>query len=160
MSVQTTVASRIVNATPGLLSDINVARVISAALESTTVPFGAVVSRGTAAGQAVAGGDATGILGITVRSVGMEQAAIGDLTLGYTETQAIAILDEGYVFAICVGGCNAGDTVKFVNATGALSAGAAAAGETTITGSTWQEDVAAGEVGKLKLNVVGLVAGS
>lgn len=160
MSVQTSVNSRIGNATPGLLADVNVARIISAALESAACGFGIVVSKGTSQEQVVVGGDANDIVGITVRSVGLEQAAIGDTTVGYTQNDAMAILDDGFIFATCANGCSRGDAVKFTNATGVLGGGAPGVGETGITGSEWLEDVAAGQVGKLKLLKAGLVAGS
>lgn len=165
MSNQTSVALSIANATPGLVADIHAGnKIISAAVESATIGFGIIVQRGTdAATQALIGGDATGILGISVRELGREAASIGALTAEYSQTENMAIMQDGYIFATCVAGCTAGDTPKFVNATGALSAGAAAAGETSLDDWEWMETVTAGGVAKLRVGSVraaNLTAGS
>lgn len=165
MSNQTTVESRIANASPGLVADIHAGnQIISAAVESSAIPFGAIVSRGADEdAQAVLGGDANGVLGISVRELGREAPSIGATTAQYTQGESMAIMQAGYIFATCVAGCTAGDTPKFVNATGALSAGAAAAGETSLDGWEWMQTVTANGVAKLRVGGVraaDLTAGS
>lgn len=154
MSGQTTVELSITNATPGLIADIHAGnQIVSAAAEGGDIPFGVVVQRGTDLdNQALIGGDANGILGITARSVGMEAKTVGATALLYEEFVTMAIMQDGYIFATCVAGCSPGDAVKFVNATGALSAGAAVVGETVIDSAQWMETAAAGAVAKLRLD--------
>lgn len=165
MSNQTTVELSIANATPGLVADIHAGnQIISAAVESATISFGVIVQRGTdEEKQALVGGDATGILGISVRELGREANTIGATSVEYTLEENMAIMQQGYIFATCVAGCTAGDTPKFVNATGALSAGAPAAGETSLDGWEWMETAAAGAVAKVRvsgLRASDLTAGS
>jgi hypothetical protein len=162
MSVQSSVDLRIAKASAGTLADINNAKLISAACESAAIGFGVVVSRGTdPETQAVLGADENGVLGISVRELGREAPSIGSVVAQYVETEAMLILQDGYIYAVCVAGCTAGDVPKFVNATGALSAGAPAAGETSLDGCEWAETVAAGGVAKLHLtNLNDLTAGS
>ena len=164
MSNQTTVNSRIAKASPGLIADGNMGnKIISIACEPATIPFGVVVQRGTnPETQAVLGSDAdlTNILGIAVRELAREAGSVGATTVGYSATEAMAIMQEGYIYAQCVAGCTAGDNVKFVNTTGALSAGAATAGETVIVGARWMETVPALGIAKLNLNINGLTAGA
>jgi len=159
MSNQTSVELSIDKATPGLVADIHGGnKIISAAVESAVIAFGIVVSRGTDANeQAVLGGDATGILGVSVRELGREAPSIGSLVSQYVLEENMAVMQEGYIYATCVDGCTAGDTPKFVNATGALGAGAAAAGETSLDNWEWMETAGAAEVAKLRVD--GLRAG-
>lgn len=153
MSNQTTVALSIANATPGLVADIHAGnKIISAAATDTAIPFGVIVQRGTGEdGQALLGGDEFGILGISVRELGREAASIGALTVEYAQNESMAIMQDGYIFATCVAGCAAGDTPKFVNATGVLSAGAAVVGETSLDEWEWMDTVAANGVAKLRV---------
>lgn len=166
MSQQTSVSLSIQNATPGLIADIHAGnQIISAAAETAppaVIGFGLVVSRGSDPdNQAVIGGDATGILGVTVRSVGKEAASIGATSLVYENTEAMAIMQSGYIMVTAASGASPGDPVKFDNATGVIDSGAPAAGETTITNAEWMETVEAGAIGKIRIDsVVNLVAGA
>lgn len=156
MSNQTTVELRISNATPGLIADIHLGNeIISAAVEASDIPFGVIVQRGTDRGtQAIIGGDEDpgNVLGVSVRSVGKEAATIGATVLEYEPTEAMAIMQSGYIFVTCIAGCVAGDRVKFDNTTGALSAGAAVAGETQINNAEWMSNLGAGDVGKIRID--------
>lgn len=153
MSNQTIVALSIVNATPGLVADIHAGnQIVSAAVEAASIPFGVIVQRGTdPETQAEIGGAATGILGISVRELGREAASVGATSVAYSEGESMGVMQSGYIYAQCVAGCTAGDTPKFVNATGALSAGAAAAGETSLDGWEWMETVAANGIAKVRV---------
>ncbi len=155
MSGQTTVELRIENATPGLISDIHSNNEIVSRAAQVTPPaqivFGLVVGRGTNPDdQAIPGGSPTNFLGVTVRSVGKEGIQ-NALVLAYSNTEAMAIMREGRIFATCPTGCVPGDVVNFVNATGVLDSGAAIADETNIVGASWESTTAAGKVGLLRL---------
>lgn len=114
------------------------------------IGFGLAVSRGTdTERQIVLGGAA--YLGIAVRSLDQEGAGNSTPHL-YSQNQTASVLRKGYVWARCADGCNPGDSVNFINATGVLGAGAAGAGETDIAGATWESVAAAGELAVLRIN--------
>lgn len=165
MSNQSTVDLRIANATPGLIADIHAGNQIISRAAEAVVAFGIIVAAGTDANsQAVPGGDANDILGVSVRSVGKEALTVGATELDYQPTEAMSIMQSGYIFVKTSGGASAGDTAKFVNATGLLESvevSAAIAGETIIDDSRFQEDIAPGAVGRLWVNNINaLTAGS
>lgn len=159
MSGQTSVDLRITNATPGLIADINIAEVISAAAETVPpieIEFGVIVQRGTDPDdQAIIGGTpATGILGVTVRSTGIEAFNVGSTSLGYDEGDAMAIMQSGYIFVACPSGASPGDPVIFDDVTGVIDAGVAGVGSTTIDNAEWMETVLAGGFGKIRIDSV------
>lgn len=132
--------------------------VVSRSVETGPVAFGVAVSRGTNKdSQAVAGG-ATGFLGIALRVLDMEGAA-NTGAVSYATSETVAILREGYVWAVCPTGCVAGDPVKYTDATGVLDSGAAAAGETAID-AYWDSSVAAGGLAVIRLNSNETTAGA
>lgn len=133
--------------------------IVSRAVETVAgIGFGIAVSRGTdAEKQVVLGG--TSFLGITVRSLDREGAA-NTGAIQYKETEAAAILREGYIWAVCPTGCNPGDAVNYVNATGVLDSGTAVAGETQLDGAKWETVTAAGELGVIRIESSTTTAGS
>jgi len=114
------------------------------------IGFGVAVSRGTDKDrQAIIGG--SDYLGVTVRALDREGAAnSGDIE--YAETEAAAIMRDGYLWAICPTGCTPGAAVLFNDTTGILDAGTAGGGETQLNGSSWESTTAAGALGIIRLN--------
>tara|TARA_R110000744_G_scaffold111795_2_gene209988 strand:- start:871 stop:1359 length:489 start_codon:yes stop_codon:yes gene_type:complete len=161
MSAQTSYAINIRTAIAGMLVDLHNHDIISRSIETVAgVGFGVVVSRGTDKdNQAVIGGT-VGILGVTVRSLDREGAANTGL-VKYSEKETAGILRDGYIYAVCPSGCNPGDPVNFVEATGVLDSGApAGVGETGLDDCFWDSTAAAGELAVLRVkNVNQITAG-
>jgi len=151
MSNQTSYDINTANAVAGQVADIGFNEIDSFSAEGA-IGFGVVVSRGTNDGQALAGGDATGI-GVTVRDLAREGAAnSGAVSYADTETAAVMRFGSGSKINVVVpSGGSAGDALNYIDATGVIDTGAAGAGETDITGATLEEDVAAGGVGIIRL---------
>ncbi len=128
--------------------------IISRACETVAgIDFGRVVSRGTdTEKEAVIGGAVP--IGITVRSLEREGAAnSGDVA--YAELETMAIMRKGGIWCICPDGCNPGDLVNYVEATGVLGAGApSGTGETALDGAVWDSVAAAGELALLRLDTI------
>tara|TARA_R110000851_G_scaffold96792_2_gene209927 strand:+ start:14730 stop:15191 length:462 start_codon:yes stop_codon:yes gene_type:complete len=114
------------------------------------IDFGVAVSRGTdLEKQIILGGDNT-FLGVTIRDLGREGAA-NTGSIKYSETETAGVMRDGYVWVVCPSGCNPGDPVNYVDATGIIDSGAAVAGETDIVGATFETVAAAGELAVLRL---------
>ena len=115
------------------------------------INFGVAVSRGTdKESQVVLGGDAT-FLGVTIRDLGREGAAnTGDIK--YNENETAGVMRKGYIWVVCPTGCVPGDVANYVDATGVIDSGVAAAGETDIVGATFETVAAAGELAVLRIN--------
>lgn len=159
MSVQTSYDINMAAGLPGLFYGIAPRDVVSRAVETVAgIEFGLAVSRGTdKEKQIVLGG--TDFLGITVRSLDKE----GQRTTGaiqWDEKETAPVLRTGYIYAICTSGCAAGDAVKYVNATGVLDSGAAAAGETALDNAKWETAAAAGSVGVIRIEGSDTTAGA
>lgn len=150
MSAQLSYSINQAAAYAGGLYSLAPADLVSRAVETVAgVGFGLAVSRGTdKSSQVTLGG--TDFLGVSVRDLGRE-GAVNTGAIQYNENDAAAIMRSGYVWANCVSGCTAGNAVKYVQATGALDAGAPGAGETAITGATWETTAAAGALAVLRL---------
>ena len=152
MTAQTSYSIQQRVAVAGLLYEGYTARdIVSKAVEGADIPFGFVVGRGTGSEQ-VSLGVGAGFMGISVRSLEREGAQ-GSGIVAFTETSTVPVLRQGYIWANCVAGCTQGDAVKFTDATGALSSGAPAAGETAISGASWESTAAAGELAILRIGV-------
>ena len=153
MSGQTTYDINTANAVPGQVADIGHNEIDSFLAEGAAgIGFGLVVSRGTNDGQAIIGGDATGI-GVTVRDLAREGAANTGV-VAYAEKETMAVMRFGSgskIFATIPTGGSAGDVLNYNDTTGVIDAGVAVAGETDIAGATLEEDVDAGKVGKIRL---------
>ena len=141
----------------GGIYDLSKSDLISRAAEGD-LDFGIVVTRGTDAdSQAIAGGVGTDLLGITVRDVGREGVASGEIM--YSDTETAGIMRVGYIWAVCPSGCVPGDAVKYVNATGVLDSGAPALGETSLNGARWQFTAVAGSLGVIRNESLDTTAG-
>lgn len=159
MSAQTSYSINQRKAFAGMLATLHNHDIISRSIETAAgADFGIAVSRGTEKDKQAVIGGATGFLGITVRSLERENAS--NDTVKYSETETAGILREGYVYAVCPSGCNPGDPVNYVNATGILDSGAAIAGETNLTGAIWDTTAVSGELAIIRLAGIQTVAGS
>lgn len=159
MGAQTTYTINQPNAYAGGIYALHDSDIISRSVQTVAgVGFGVAVSRGTdLENQCVIGG--TSFLGVTVRSLDREGAdATG--AISYSEKETAGIMRNGYIWAVCPTGCNPGDSVNYVNATGVLDSGAAVAGETQLDGATWETVAAAGELAVLRLETTATTAGA
>ena len=159
MSVQTSYSRNISRAYAGMIYALGTSDKISRSVETAAgVPFATAVSRGTdKERQAVIGG--SDFLGITYRDLGREGAANGS-TIKYSVKETAGIMREGYIWAVCPTGCNPGDSVNYVIATGVIDAGAAVAGEMQLDGAQWDTVAAAGELAVIRLGSINTTAGS
>jgi hypothetical protein len=140
MSVQTTYAARMTKAYAGQLADLNDQREISRIAEGGVIPFGRMLSRGTADNQATLGG--TDHIGISVRDLAHENG-IGTELQQYAVTDVMNVLQSGSIFLELITTGSPGDALYSVDADGTIGAGAPAAGQTAIVGGTLEETVAA-----------------
>jgi len=133
--------------------------IVSRSVETVAgIEFGVAVSRGTDKdNQVVLGG--TDFTGITIRDLSQEGVA-NTGAIKWDETETAGILRDGYIWAVCPSGCNPGDSVNYVNATGVLDAGTAVAGETQLDGAEWDTTASAGELAVIRLNSLLTTAGS
>lgn len=148
MSAQTSYEINLEVALAGNIYALSPRNIVSFAAETTTaIEFGTVVSRGTDAdNQAVAGGAVP--LGIVVRELAQEGAA-NTGAINVTNTETLAIMREGYIWAICPAGCVPNDQVTYDAATGVVDAG----GVTDLTGARWYTTAAAGELAVISIDI-------
>ena len=117
---------------------------------------GLVVSRGTADNQVTLGGDATGI-GITVRSIAKETESDGSVL--FAQKEAVGVNRNGTMWVTLAGTGSPGAAIYYIDATGALGIGTAAAGQTQIPNAELETTVAStGTLGKIRFNFDGAVA--
>lgn len=160
MSAQTSYARNIPKAYAGLIYALAPHDNISRDVEGAAgIEFGVAVSRGTDKDRQALPGGATGFLGITYRDLGREGAA-NTGAIKYSEKETAGIMRNGYIWAVCPTGCNPGDPVNYVDATGILDSGAAVAGETLINRATWETTAAAGELAVIRLDGTDTTAGA
>ena len=159
MSAQLSYAINQRKAFAGMLADVQNHDIISRSIETAAgADFGIAVSRGTDKDKQAVIGGVTGFLGLTVRSLERENA--NNDIVKYSEKETAAIIRVGYVYAVCPSGCNPGDPVNFVEATGVLDSGApAGAGETGIDDASWETTAAAGELAVIRMAGVNTTAG-
>ena len=159
MSAQTSYSIKQPKAYAGLVYAQAPHDIVSRDVETVAgIGFGVAVSRGTdLERQIVAGG--TAFLGITIRSLDKEGAA-NTGAIQWNEKEAAGILRDGYIWAVCPSGCNPGDPVNYVNATGVLDSGAAVAGETALDGAQWETVAAAGELAVIRIDSSATTAGA
>lgn len=159
MSAQTSYSIKQPKAYAGLVYAQAPHDIVSRDVETVAgIGFGVAVSRGTdLERQVVAGG--TAFLGITIRSLDKEGAA-NTGAIQWNEKEAAGILRDGYIWAVCPSGCNPGDPVNYVNATGVLDSGAAVAGETALDGAQWETVAAAGELAVIRIDSSATTAGA
>lgn len=124
MPAQTTYSKNIKKAVPGLIGwDFGTADLTSVLAEGV-IPFGYAVVQGTKARTAVVGN--TKVIGFATRSI-LSQYAIINQVDSYGATEMVAVIREGYVWAINGGsGAVADGSDVYVNAAGAVVNSAAA----------------------------------
>jgi hypothetical protein len=152
MSVQTSYAINMDRAYPGLLADLNKNRIISRLAEGGAIPFGTVVSRGTADDQCVLGG--TDPIGVALRTLDRE-GDLGTADLEYKEKDAVAVIEDGAVYVSVGSTGSPGDVLKYVNATGAILTGAPGTGETALPGVLEETVAAVDDIARIRLIDVG-----
>lgn len=152
MVAQTSYAINTDGAYPGLIRDINPKTVVSYLAEDTLIPFGVVVTQGTADNQALIGGvsgtDGVNILGVTVRDLAHEGDPITGV-LNYKENETMAVLQKGYIYAITADAVSPGDPVVYATATGLLGT---TTGAETYTGAIWRSSAGVGEIAVLQVD--------
>lgn len=159
MAAQTSYDRKLDASYPGMLFDLGSRDTITRTVETAAgIGFGLAVSRGTdKTKQCILGGAA--YLGLSLRSLEREaDNTAGDIE--YKQYAAAAIIRRGYVYCKTAGAVTPGSSVKYVNATGALSTGAAGAGETTIDNATWETTTAADGIGVVRLESAQSTAGA
>lgn len=152
MSAQTSYEIKQPKAYAGLVYAQAPHDIVSRLVETAAgIAFATAVSRGTdKEKQIVAGG--TDFIGITIRSLDKEGVA-NTGAIQWNQKESAGVLRSGYVWAACPAGCNPGDAVKYVNATGVINAGAPAAGETAIANAKWETVAAAGGLAVIRIGV-------
>ena len=152
MSAQTSYEINQAIAYAGLIFAQNPKDIISRDAEGVAgLAFGIVVSRGTDKDRQCIIGGTTGFLGVTVRALDRE-GVINTGAIKYNETEAVAIMRNGYIWAVCPTGCVPGDAVNFIEATGVLDSGApSGVGETGLDNCFWDSTAAAGELAVLRV---------
>jgi len=133
----------------GQLFDLQKAEVVSKAAESSAIPFGRVVSRGTEDNQCVLGGVEP--LGVSIRDLARPGAFDGAASVSYLEDQTASVLMAGWIYLKAPAGATAGDAVKYNTTTGVIGAGAAGSGEAELPGATWEKTVGSGAVGPVRI---------
>lgn len=162
MSAQTSYAIKQVKGYAGQIYAQAPKDIISRSVETAAgIGFGVVVSRGTDKDNQCILGGTTGILGVTVRSLDQE-GVVNTGAIKYDQYETAAIMREGYIWAVCPTGCNPGDAVNFVEATGVLDSGApSGTGETGLNDCYWDSVAAAGAIALLRVkNVDKITAGT
>lgn len=159
MSAQTSYSINQNKAYAGLIYAQAPHDIVSRSVETVAgIQFGVATSRGTdKEKQAVVGG--TDFVGITVRALDRE-GAINTGAILYKETEAAALMREGYIWAVCPAGCTPGDAVKYDNTTGVINAGVAGVGETQLDDAQWDTTATAGELAVIRLGGISTTAGS
>jgi len=143
----------------GSLNDLNDNEIQSGVAEEA-LPVGIAVKRGTDKESQLLKATATDFLGVAVRDLHRE-GVLNTGSLDYKVEENVSVLRSGRINLTCPSGCTAGDPVNYVDATGVIDAGAAAAGETQVGGAEWETTTAAGEVGIVRFKgEVTLTAGS
>lgn len=145
----------------GQVSTIDVADIISRQVETAFIPFGRAVIRGVGTRRCApvsSGTSANDIIGFSVRT--MAQASPTppnndhDYAIGYPVDDVASLLRRGRMYAMCVDGAVAGDTVHVIvdagENLGRLTSSSASASTVELNKVTWTEDVIAGEVGEIQ----------
>jgi len=148
MSAQITYERNMPIAYAGQLADIHPRIVTSKLAEGGDIAFGLVVSRGTADNQATLGGTAP--IGVTVRDLAHEGVQ-GTGAIDYKETEAMAVMEDGWLYAAIADTGSPGDLLKYTNATGVIGTGAAGAGETKLPGTLESTITTGGDIGLIHI---------
>ncbi|MBE5213264.1 hypothetical protein IG611_01615 [Pectobacterium sp. A535-S3-A17] len=146
----------------GQISTTDVVEVISRNVETALVSFGRAVVRGSAPRSCApvsAATTAAEIIGFSVRSLAEFSPSAPtnppNYASGYDVNHVASILRRGPMFALCVDGADAGEAVSVILTAGVnqgrLTTGSGA-GLLVLNQVKWVEDVAAGEVGEIRVD--------
>lgn len=148
----------------GQVSNIEVSKVASRTVENGLIEFGRAVVRGTGNRSCapVSGSSTAGdVIGFAVRSLAefsnTPPANPDDYQTGYQEGHVASVIRDGSMYATCLGGASAGDTVHVVintaggEALGRLRGEADGANTIELNQVTWIDDVADGEIGEIQI---------
>ncbi|AFC22497.1 hypothetical protein F396_gp45 [Pectobacterium phage ZF40] len=136
--------------------------VISRKVETALVQFGRAVIRGVEKRSCAPVGTTTtaaDIIGFSVRSMATSSptppANPANYVTGYAVDSVASILRHGSMFALCVDGADAGEAISVILTAGEnqgrLTSGTGA-GLLVLNQVKWVEDVAAGEVGEIRVD--------
>lgn len=148
MSVQTSYERDMPIAYAGQIADMQPRQVTSKLAESTDIGFGLVVSRGTADNQAILGGSAP--IGISLRDLAHEGVQ-GSGVIDYKETEAMAVMEEGWCYVAISNTGSPGDALKYNTTTGVLGAGAPGGGEAVLPGTLESTVSTGGDIGLVRI---------
>ena len=147
------------NAYEGQIANIELCKIKSRTVETAAIKPGRAVVNGTAARScAGVGGSTTAaqIIGISVRSMAVENNAAGSDEYGVGDVASI--MEDGKIFAKCVGGAAKGATVYVVinvaggDELGQLRGTADSTNTIQLNQAKWTEAVAAGDIGEISLH--------
>lgn len=113
------------------------------------IPFGSVVSVGTNENDQVKLGDpdTKGPFGFAIRDIAREADCCDPSMIGYKNKETVAVMRAGYMYALCIEGCNKGDPVDF-DADGVPHNGG---GGTDYPNAKWEFQTVAGEIGVIRV---------
>ena len=119
-----------------------------------SVDFGVAVARGATNGTCKAPTvDGDQIIGISVRHATMA-ALPGNIVL-YAPTAAVPVLKFGFIYAVATEATAQGDGVISRTATngalGSTTGGAAGVGRVAVPGAKWEDAVAIGAIGRIRI---------
>ncbi|MDA5483118.1 hypothetical protein PGS49_21090 [Yersinia intermedia] len=144
----------------GQISTIDICEVVSRRVETKMVPFGRAVIRGVgtrSCAPVTPTTTAAQIIGFTVRSMAAFSNSVPtnppDYEVGYDIGQVASLLRRGPLFALCVDGASAGDTVTVITATGTSQGQLTTGGDgVELKFVRWIDDVIAGEIGEIRVD--------
>lgn len=144
----------------GTLVEGDTAKVDSFTLKSATMDFGILVVQDGAAGDCkVMAADADQQLGISVATKYNPASTDGLNTVLYKQGDKVGVVRDGVVACKAFEQVRRNDAVLAITAQGGKLAspmgGVAGAGRVLVTGAKWLDDVAAGGVGRVLVQMIG-----
>ncbi|EMB4322223.1 hypothetical protein RJ492_001195 [Pluralibacter gergoviae] len=149
------------NGYEGQISTTEICSVLSRRVEGKLIQFGRAVINGVGkrtCAPVTAATTAAEITGFSVRSMAefsnTAPANPGNYEVGYDADHIASVLYGGAMFAMCVDGAKKGETVTVITADGdnqGRLTGSAGAG-VKLNQVKWVEDVAAGDIGEIRVN--------
>jgi hypothetical protein len=147
----------------GQVSTIDVADIISRLVEGEFIPFGRAVIRGVenrSCAPVDAGISASDVIGFSVRTMAEASPTPPNndnvYAIGYPVNHVASLLRRGRMFAVCVDGAVAGESVHVVlddgDSLGRLTSSAGAGSLLELNQVKWTENIAAGEIGEFQVD--------
>jgi hypothetical protein len=127
---------------------------------ATAVDFGRVVVRDTTDRSCkVMAADTDQILGISVRNPLAPASTDGNNTVNFPQYASVPVMRDGVVFAVAAENVRRGDQVLAITAGGGTlggsQGGVAGSGRVDVAGAIWEDTVASGAVGRIRIKTVG-----